>query len=198
MSQRQQRLPAKLGTRSAGMRLSRASFGEATLQISSSATLKSEILKASGDRNGLDRSGPEVEAIRKSIDALEAREGSLQQLDLTSTTWRLVYTNSKGNSSGKLGPFIGRVTQVFPGDTPAQYINKVQIGPFEAAVLAEYEYARKDRINVTFLNTTFKLGPFRYCKETTMKGHWTLKYADEELRILTSNQNNVFVLARVS
>ena len=31
---------------------------------------------------------------------------------MTGTEWDLVYTNSKGSSSGKIGPFVGRVKQV--------------------------------------------------------------------------------------
>lgn len=38
--------------------------------------------------------------------------GSLEDLDLTGTEWDLVYSNSKGSSSGKIGPFVGRVKQV--------------------------------------------------------------------------------------
>ena len=36
----------------------------------------------------------------------------VQQLDLTRTSWKLAYTTSQGQSGGRVGPFIGYVTQV--------------------------------------------------------------------------------------
>lgn len=34
------------------------------------------------------------------------------RVDLTDTAWDLLYTDSVGNSSGKIGPFVGDVSQV--------------------------------------------------------------------------------------
>jgi hypothetical protein len=49
------------------------------------------------------------------------------------TDWELLYTDSSGNSSGKIGPVLGRVTQVFAraeeGAPPGTYKNVVSFGP---------------------------------------------------------------------
>ena len=57
------------------------------------------------------RSAEQADHIAKLLKQLEST-GQLDDLDLTGSTWRLLYSTSKGSSSGKIGPFIGRVTQV--------------------------------------------------------------------------------------
>ena len=57
------------------------------------------------------RSAIEASQIKELVKELEST-GSLEDLDLTGTEWDLVYSNSKGSSSGKIGPFVGRVKQV--------------------------------------------------------------------------------------
>lgn len=55
-------------------------------------------------------------------------------------TWQLVYTDTKGGSSGKVGPFVGRVTQTFEGIRDLDqmgfsrrgiFLNAVEIGPLK-------------------------------------------------------------------
>ncbi len=58
------------------------------------------------------RSPAEAQQIADLIRELET-VGGLQELNLAGTSWRLLYTSSTASSSGKLGPFIGRVSQVF-------------------------------------------------------------------------------------
>ena len=57
------------------------------------------------------RSSSESAEISQLLKQLEA-SGTLEDIDLAGTEWRLLYTESKGSSSGKIGPFIGQVTQV--------------------------------------------------------------------------------------
>lgn len=57
------------------------------------------------------RSESEARAIDGLIKDLEST-GVLEDYDLTGTDWRLVYSSSTASSSGKIGPFIGRVSQV--------------------------------------------------------------------------------------
>ncbi|CAK0742332.1 hypothetical protein CVIRNUC_001389 [Coccomyxa viridis] len=90
--------------------------------------------------------------------------GQLDDLDLTGSTWRLLYTTSKASSSGKIGPFIGRVTQVFPEDSRGQYVNKVDFGLVKADLLANYNTPQRDRINVAFEWIRFMLGPLSFKK----------------------------------
>lgn len=59
------------------------------------------------------RTEEQAKHIAKLLKQLEST-GQLDDFDLTGSTWRLLYTTSKGSSSGKIGPFIGSVTQVLP------------------------------------------------------------------------------------
>ncbi len=57
------------------------------------------------------RSPTQAQQISELINELET-EGQLEDIKLTGTQWRLVYTSSTASSSGKIGPFIGRVFKV--------------------------------------------------------------------------------------
>jgi len=64
----------------------------------------------------------------------------------------LVYSASKGGSSGAIGPFVGDVTQFFIDD--AQFINGVKLGPFlNVQLYAERKIMDKNRIKVKFNET---------------------------------------------
>lgn len=66
-----------------------------------------------GTANGTDRSDAQRAAVADvlgRIESLNANDAPAR-VDLTGTDWELVYTDSSGNSSGKIGPFLGRVTQ---------------------------------------------------------------------------------------
>ncbi len=65
------------------------------------------------------RSEAEASAIKELVKELEST-ASLEDLDLSGTEWDLVYSNSKGSSSGKIGPFVGRVKQVMQPATLRQ------------------------------------------------------------------------------
>ncbi len=75
------------------------------------ADLKRRILQLAGSKYGHDldaSSRGEVEALCAQLAALGAAAPSVA----AGETWRPVYNNSTGNSSGKLGPFITDVDQV--------------------------------------------------------------------------------------
>ena len=57
------------------------------------------------------RSPAQAQQITELVNELETK-GQLQDISLTGTQWRLIYTSSTASSSGKIGPFIGRVFQV--------------------------------------------------------------------------------------
>lgn len=112
---------------------------QAGTPVSNRQKLKDDITAAAGSLNGLDRQAPinslakrqhalvysfcacspqhfcrseeQAHHIAKLLKQLEST-GQLDDLDLTGSTWRLLYSTSKASSSGKIGPFIGRVTQV--------------------------------------------------------------------------------------
>ena len=76
----------------------------------------------------------------KSIDAAQAR------IPLRGT-YDLLYSMSKGGSNGKIGPFVGAVTQIIVDET--KFINQVEL--FNALTVqlhAEREVLSDDRIRV--------------------------------------------------
>lgn len=68
---------------------------------------------------------------------------------------KLVYSASPGGSSGKIGPFVGKVTQEFVDDVT--FINAVSLGPLKIALRAEREVKSDTAIKVTFRETTITL-----------------------------------------
>lgn len=81
------------------------------------------------------RSDDEREGIHQKVAELEGLD-VVQDLHLPGTTWRTVYTTSTTNSSGRIGPFIGEVRQIFPtGSLEGKYFNNVQIGPLTISLL---------------------------------------------------------------
>ena len=55
--------------------------------------------------------------------------------------------------------------QVFPEDKPGMYINKLQLGPVRADLLAQYKYSGSNRINVTFIDIAAFLGPLQLIRK---------------------------------
>jgi hypothetical protein len=76
-------------------------------------SLVATLVAAAGDANGTDADDAQRTAVAAIVADIEARNAvdAAARCDLTSTKWRLLYTDSGGNSSGKIGPFVGDVTQ---------------------------------------------------------------------------------------
>jgi len=81
-----------------------------------------------GDKNGLDLSAEAKKGVEGLIAELEAINPTPNpaRVDLGGTKWELVYSSTAGASGGKLGPFIGQVTQVFPAGEGEIYFNIVR------------------------------------------------------------------------
>jgi hypothetical protein len=83
-------------------------------------------------------------------------------------TYQLVYTDTQGGSSGKVGPFVGRVTQTFEGIRDLDqmgfsrrgiFLNAVEIGPLKVSLRARCESKSETKLEVVFEETeTFILG----------------------------------------
>jgi hypothetical protein len=113
-----------------------------------------------------------------------------------SGVWQLVYTSSTGGSSGKVGPFVGKVTQRIVDDSV--FINAVDFfgGAVRLALEAEREVLDSKRIRVTFRETAvcvFGRPVFR--KATKGSGVWVQRYVDESLRVMDTP--SLFVLSKV-
>lgn len=164
--------------------------------------LLADLRDAAGDKNGTDRDDAQrarVASILADVESL-ADDPAPARKDLSGTSWSLLYTDSGGNSSGKIGPFVGRVTQVFaPAPGEGRYRNVVEIGPLVVELSAVAEELQPDKLKVTFLDTA----ALAFGKELVRKsfpegraGTWRMAYVGEEVRVLYTNQGNVFVLVR--
>jgi hypothetical protein len=67
----------------------------------------------------------------------------------------LVYSAAPGGSSGKIGPFVGKVKQEFVDDLT--FYNTVEFGPLKITLRAEREVKSDTAIKVTFRETTVTL-----------------------------------------
>ena len=105
---------------------------------------------------GADRSEEEREKLllyaRNEISCLTDKKPARTPL---SGVHKLVYSASPGGSSGKVGPFVGKVTQEFVDDKT--FINAVTFGPLKIALRAEREVKNDKNIKVTFRETTITL-----------------------------------------
>jgi hypothetical protein len=81
-----------------------------------------------------------AEAVEKSSDVKPARY-PLEGIH------NLVYSAAPGGSSGKLGPVVGKVTQVFEDDEI--FYNRVQLGPLMISLKAKREIKSNTAIKVT-------------------------------------------------
>ena len=126
-------------------------------------------------------------------------------------TYSLLYTNTTGGSSGKLGPFVGDVTQTFEGmrdndqmgfSRRGIFSNAAQFGPLRTCLRARCESRGDTKLNIVFEELSiFVFGvrvsnkPFEQGSKGT-RGSWDLKYMDEDLRVLRTNAGNVLVLEK--
>lgn len=89
----------------------------------------------------------------------------------------LVYSAAPGGSSGKVGPIVGKVTQVFEeGET---FYNRVEVGPLMISLKAKREIKSNTAIKVTFLQMTINVfGQKVMQKELpgTSGGVWKVKF----------------------
>jgi hypothetical protein len=116
-----------------------------------------------------------AKALEKTSDPKPARyplEGSS-----SGNTHNLIYSAAPGGSSGKLGPFVGKVTQVFEDDEI--FYNRVQLGPLMISLKAKREIKSDTAIKVTFWQTTISVfGQKLVQKELpgTSGGVWKVKF----------------------
>ena len=98
-----------------------ASSSASSSSSSEIAALIAKLRVEAGTANGTDRTDAQREVVADVLTAIETfnEVPAPARVDLTGTDWELLYTDSSGNSSGKIGPFLGRVTQVFASSEEA-------------------------------------------------------------------------------
>lgn len=92
---------------------------------------------------------------------------------------KLVYSSAPGGSSGKIGPFTGKVTQEFVDDVT--FYNAVELGPLRISLRAEREIKSDTAIKVTFRETTVTLFGQKVTSKTIENagGVWKYLFAGE-------------------
>mmetsp|Transcript_49677 Transcript_49677/g.112811 ORF Transcript_49677/g.112811 Transcript_49677/m.112811 type:complete len:213 (+) Transcript_49677:102-740(+) len=113
-----------------------------------------------------------------------------------SGVYELIYSTAPGGSNGKVGPFVGRVTQTFVDEV--RFINAVELfgGAVKISLFAERQVLDGKRIRVTFKETGAELfGVKVFNKEINGNGVWVQRYVDEDLRVM--NTPSLFILRRV-
>ena len=174
------------------------------------AALIDRLRAAAGTKNGTDldeHAEAKVKAIVREISARDDSALDPNTIDLAGTNWDLLYSDSPGNSSGKLGPFVGRVTQRFSDERGSgKYENVVRLGPLTlslAAVAAPVSSEKSDEKNESLRVTFVDLAVDVFGKRALNKpfppgraGTWRMAYASDAIRVLYTNQGNVFVLTR--
>eukprot|EP00884_Botryococcus_braunii_P004572 jgi/Botrbrau1/14115/Bobra.182_3s0058.1 len=114
-----------------------AAPGEAKVDVS---RVKAEIVRLAGDKYGLDKSEEEREVIRQKVAELEGLDSVWgNRYDGQQMAHRVHHFHRKLQC--KLGPFIGKVRQIFPSDLPGKYFNNLELGPLTASLRGIYTKA---------------------------------------------------------
>jgi len=203
-------------------------LGEATDAPVSTANDEATVEKARSDflaaalkgpKNGVDASPEQREQIESKLERLielnTVKEPAYALLrppyQYFDGTFELLYTNTAGGSSGKVGPFIGDVTQTFLGirDNDAMgfsrrgvFTNNVQVGPLRVSLQARCESKTEEKLVITFEETSISLFGVPVKKKEFeigakgSKGSWSILYMDASLRVLKTNAGNYMVLKR--
>uniref|UniRef100_A0A7S0RLX8 Plastid lipid-associated protein/fibrillin conserved domain-containing protein n=1 Tax=Pyramimonas obovata TaxID=1411642 RepID=A0A7S0RLX8_9CHLO len=131
----------------------------------------------------------------------DAKRGALDGL------WELAFTTNDGSSAGKLGPFVGYVTQeVNVGGE--KYKNNVEFGPLKLCLTANWEVLGDTKWKVVFEDVVISLFNIQLTRKEFPPdrfGIWRMTYADDDVRVLwTSSPNSetgkesLFVLTKVT
>ncbi|KAH8092105.1 PAP fibrillin [Aureococcus anophagefferens] len=160
------------------------------LKGESTAALKEQLRRtAAPTQNGVgasERTVLTVEAIAAELEPAGSRRVQRRGASLSTST---------GASSGKLGPFVGHVTQTFLDEKT--FVNAVELGPLKVALTARREPL--DMSGWTYRVTFESMGLSLFGVEVGSKpisggGTWNIRYVDDDLRIMDAP--SLFVLSR--
>mmetsp|Transcript_36863 Transcript_36863/g.85012 ORF Transcript_36863/g.85012 Transcript_36863/m.85012 type:complete len:471 (-) Transcript_36863:211-1623(-) len=143
-----------------------------------------------------------VDASKDVRDSVETAVAHLEQycpykpatLPITGS-WELLYCAAPGSSNGRVGPFIGDVTQIVRNDK--DFVNVVELfgGVVRIALSAERAVLDDNTFNVTFKELSVNIfGQELMRRPLQGEGQWKQRYVDETLRVM--NTPSIFVLKR--
>eukprot|EP00877_Chromochloris_zofingiensis_P006467 jgi/Chrzof1/2073/Cz11g01260.t1 len=164
--------------------------------------LKQQIRQLAGTKYGHDRDDSTRWQIKGLADQLAHLESAYKPSveSLTGTKWHLVYTTSTGTSSGKIGPFLTQVEQDFPADEPGVYYNVSRLGLVSARLRGVYQFTTDSRVDLEFKQLSLAIAGITLVKKDfepgQMQGFWQIKYVDDDVRVFTTNQGNLFILGK--
>lgn len=160
---------------------------------------------SSNSNNGISIVDTKKTEILKLVTNLEKKcmESKLTSSRLIDGDWNLLFTTNTGSSAGKLGPFVGRVSQKISLNEKKYYNNVNLNGIFEGSLLATWDNVDSKKWNVKFKQIEFKLfGLSVLKKELTAEGIWRMSYIDSDFRILYAQggknavSENIYILAK--
>jgi len=186
-----------------GLFLSKSKSGQSTYR--SAIDIKNRIkYLAKNTDNGLRISETNKNEILSLVETLN-KQNKVKQLtksSLLNGDWELIFTTTKGSSAGKLGPFVGKVSQVIDVGS-GEYSNIVKLNIIEGKLDASWNVLSNTIWEVRFINITFNLfGIQLFQKPLIAKGIWSMSYLDNDFRILTakggsnSKIDNLYILGK--
>ena len=134
-----------------------------------------------------------TEEERKNIETLANKitpltDGKPARKELTGKH-ELLYSAAPGGSSGAIGPFVGKVSQLFVNENI--FKNIVNLGPLEVKLTAERKVLDDSRIRVKFIETRVKLFSVEVLnKETKGQGVWQTLFSG----VINDNDGNPMLL----
>ena len=173
----------------------------ATITCSAAAAEQTLVASAmAAGQVGLDASKEAQQSVQAAAQALTADCGPAPAEVPLSGTYELLHCMSKGGSSGKVGPFVGRVTQQIVDEKT--FINQCELGPLKFALTAERKILDAKRIQVSFVETVISVFGVEVTRKPTKgKGVWEQLYVaagdDGSARLRVMNTPSLFVLRQV-
>jgi len=162
-----------------------------------------------GTSNGVrasDATRLKIEELVKCLEKLNPTK-KITDSPLLDGVWNLVYTTNEGSSAGKVGPFIGEVTQDIRL-SESYYANNVNLfnGVIQASLGASWDVLSSNLWKVKFLNIKFLIFgntiSAKSLEGTT--GVWRTTYLDESFRILyaiggkNTTKENIYILRKLN
>ncbi|GMI13310.1 hypothetical protein TrLO_g7927 [Triparma laevis f. longispina] len=178
-----------------GVRQTRVDLIRSTLSLKSSSS-SVEDLRSLINEAGQIGISVDPDLVSKIITVVDGLPQTVNPTEIKLTgTHELLFSMAKGGSNGKLGPFVGKVNQIFLDEI--NFINQVTLGPLKVQLLATREIIDTERIRVKFKKMKFILFG-RTLKESETKGSgvWKLRYFENGLRIMDTP--SLFVIREVN
>jgi hypothetical protein len=160
---------------------------------------------AHGTQNGVKASKETRVAMAELVAQLERANPTKK---LTSSTlidgdWKLLFTTNDGSSAGKVGPFMGTVTQEVDLSS-SYYDNVVTLGPLRGRLSATWNVESSTVWTVEFQTLVLSLFnvPIKSQKLSAV-GTWRMTFLDDDMRVLYAQggknvkKENMYVLTRM-